>query len=98
MITDDEIMSAEEFFGGIDNGEKKSSRAVRTHGKKKEEGLFSKMKVKMVMRIYDVSRAKALEIIAGREAAKTAKNGKAQDGGKKGDSDEELMSAEEFFA
>ena len=98
MVKDDEIMSAEEFFGGIDNGEKNSSRTCRTRGKKTEEDLFTKMKVKMVMRIYGVSRSKALGIIAEREAAKTTEKGKAQDGGKKGDTDEMLMSAEEFFA
>ena len=98
MVKDDEIMSAEEFFGGIDNGKKNSSRTCRTRGKKAAEDLFTKMKVKMVMRIYGVSRARALEIIAGREAAKSAENGKAQEDGKTGGTDEELLSAEDFFA
>ena len=98
MVKDDEIMSAEEFFGGIDNGEKHSSRTPRLRGKKTAEDLFAKMKVKMIMRIYGVSRARALEIIAGREAAKSAENGKAQEVGQKGDTDEELLSAEDFFA
>ena len=98
MIKDDAIMSAEEFFGGIDNGEKNSSRTHRLRGKKTAEDLFAKMKVKMIMRIYGVSRAKALAIIAEREAAKTAENGKALKDGKTGDTDETLLSAEEFFA
>ncbi|MBR4615520.1 MAG: hypothetical protein IKO55_07945 [Kiritimatiellae bacterium] len=98
MVKDDEIMSAEEFFGGIDNGKKNSSRTCQTRGKKAAEDLFTKMKVKMVMRIYGVSRAQALEIIAGREAAKSAENGKAQEDGQKGGTDEELLSAEDFFA
>ena len=98
MVKDDEIMSAEEFFGGIDKGKKNSSRTCRTHGKKTAEDLFAKTKVKMVMRIYGVSRAKALAIIAEREAAKTAEDGKAQEDGKKGDADEILLSAEDFFA
>ena len=34
MAKDDEIMSAEEFFGGIDNGKKNSSHTCRTRGKK----------------------------------------------------------------
>ena len=89
-------MTAEEFFGEIDNG--KSSRTGRTRGKKTEEDLFAKMKVKMVMRIYGVSRSKALEIIAGREAAKTACGDKVQDGGPGGASGEALKSAEGFFA
>ena len=98
MVKDDEIMSAEEFFGEIDNGKKNASRTCRTRGKKAVEDLFTKMKVKMVMRIYGVSRARALEIIAGREAAKSAENGKAQEDGKTGGTDEELLSAEDFFA
>ena len=98
MIKDDEIMSAEEFFGGIGNGEKNSSRTPRPRGKKTAKDLFAKMKVKMIMRIYGVSRAKALAIIAEREAAKTAENGKAPEDGKTGDTDETLLPAEEFFA
>ena len=98
MINDDEIMSAEEFFGGIDNGKKNPSRTCRTRGKKKAADLFTKMKVKMVMRIYGASRAKALEIIAARDAAKAAENGKAQDVRSETDADDELLSAEEFFA
>ena len=98
MINDDEVMSAEEFFGGIDNGKKKPSRTCRTRGKKKAADLFTKMKVKMVMRIYGASHAKALEIIAARDAAETAADGESQIGGNRGDTNEELMSAEDFFA
>lgn len=98
MVKDDEIMSAEEFFGGIDNGKKNSSRTCRTRGKKAAEDLFTKIKVKMVMRIYGVSRTRALEIIAGREAAKSAATAKVQEDGKQGDTDKELLSAEDFFA
>ena len=98
MVKDDEIMSAEEFFGGIDNGKKNSSRTRRTRGKKAAEDLFTKLKVKMVMRIYGVSRARALEIIAGRETAESAGNGKAQKDGKKGGTDEVLLSVEDLFA
>ena len=66
METDDDIMSAEEFFGGLTDG-KKAPRKCRSRGKK-PEALFAAVKVKMVMRIYGVSRAKALEIIAKRES------------------------------
>ena len=66
METDDDIMSGEEFFGGLTGG-KKAPRKCRSRGKK-PEALFAAVKVKMVMRIYGVSRAKALEIIAKRES------------------------------
>ena len=70
METDDDIMSAEEFFGEI--GElKKAPRKCRSRGKTPET-LFAAVKAKMVMRIHGVSRAQALEIIARREAEKKA--------------------------
>ena len=91
METDDEIMSAEEFFGGL-TGEKKSPRKCRSRGKK-PEALFAAVKVKMVMRIYGVSRAKALEIIAKRENEKKAAEPEGNDREEPG----RLMSAQEFF-
>ena len=97
MTNDNEIMSAEEFFGEIDNGKKNPSRTHRSRGTKTAADLFTKMKVKMVMRIYGVSRARALEIIAGRGDANSAENGKAPDGRSETDTDE-LISAEDFFA
>ena len=67
MANDDEIMTAEEFFGEIDNVETRPPRICRPRRKKSENDLFSKIKVKMVMRVYGVSRTKALKIIAERE-------------------------------
>ena len=67
MTNEDEIMSAAEFFGELGSEEKRPSRTCRSRGKKSENGLFSKIKVKMVMRVYGVSRSRALEIIAERE-------------------------------
>ena len=74
METDDDIMSAEEFFGGL-AGEKKAPRKCRSRGKK-PQARFAAVKVKMVMRIHGVSRARALEIIAERESeTRTAEKG-----------------------
>ena len=67
MTNEDEIMSAAEFFGELDSGEKRPSRTCRSRGKKSVNDLFSKIKVRMVMRVYGVSRTKALKIIAERE-------------------------------
>ena len=67
MTNEDEIMSAAEFFGELESGEKSPSRPCRPRGKKPENGLFSEVKVKMAMRVYGVSRSRALEIIAERE-------------------------------
>jgi hypothetical protein len=71
MEKDDEIMSSAEELCGEINGWKKSPRKCRSRGKNLE-ALFAAVKVKMVMRVYGVSRAKALEIIARRESETTA--------------------------
>ena len=91
MEEDDDIMTAEEFFGEI--GEpKKALRKCRSRGKK-PEALFAAVKVKMVMRIYGVSRVQALEIIAKRENEKNAAAPEGNDREEPG----RLMSAQEFF-
>ena len=95
METDDDIMSAEEFFGGITGG-KKSPRKCSSRGKK-SEALFAAVKVKMVMRIYGVSRVQALEIIAKRESETSAAEGEGADRSTAEDRDGEFMSAREFF-
>ncbi len=91
MATDDDIMTAEDFFGGFDEP-KKAPRKARARGKKPKT-LFAAVKVKMVMRIYGVPRARALEIIARREAEKRA----AEDKESAREKDDRLMSAREFF-
>ena len=100
MDTDDELMSAEEFFGFEDEDSsraKKSTCASRRKGKGKEKDVFAEVKVKLAMRIYGVSRAKALEIIA--ERAKKSEGGDESEdrttgrpGKRRG-----LMSAVDFF-
>lgn len=95
METDDDIMSAEEFFGGITGG-KKSPRKCRTRGKK-PQALFAAVKAKMVMRIYGVSRAKALKIIANRENETRVAEGEEADRSAAEGRDGEFMSARELF-
>ena len=100
MNDDDEIMTAEEFFGEVANNmgvgstgapRKRSGRAKKT---------FADIKARMVMRIYGVTRAKAEKIISERAAAKTESGAAAKAAGAAEDcglGDVELMSAEEFF-
>ena len=93
---DDEIMSAEEFFGGIAKSKNAPAKISRKRRKRTADDLFQEAKLRMVMRIYGVSRAKALEIIAARAK-------KSEDGVKSGDcqatpsGNDELTSVEEFF-
>lgn len=98
---DDNIMTAEEFFGGIEPKKRNRIGACRTRGKKSARSIFLEAKAKMIMRIYGVSRATALEIAASHgEAAKADDNGKSRSGanGRTALRDEDLMSAEEFFS
>ena len=68
--------------------------------KRKKLSLFEETKIRMVMKIYNISRNKAIEYIA----AKMPDGGQKTDGGSKNDHDirsreaDEWMSAEEFFA
>ena len=99
MTNDDEIMTAEEFFGEIDNADTRPSRTCRPRGRKSDGDLFSKTKVKMVMRVYAVSRARALKIIAEREAEKGSSGAGAKRTGEETDHDGGVVvSADEFFA
>ena len=65
MKKDNETMLAEDFFDCVEDGEKGASRKRRVRGQQSAEALLEKVKIKMVMRIYGVSRARALKIIAG---------------------------------
>ncbi len=100
MNDDDEIMTAEEFFGGIesDRGLGSMSSPRRRRGRTKKT--FADIKARMVMRIYGVTRAKAEKIISERAAAKTEAGAAAKAAGAAEDcglGDVDLMSAEEFF-
>ena len=99
MNDDDEIMTAEEFFGGIqsDRGLGSMSSPRRRRGRAKNT--FADIKARMVMRIYGVTRAKAERIISDRAAEKVAVLAAAKTPGAVDDcasDDDELMSAEEF--
>ena len=63
MNDDDDIMTAGEFFGEIDDAE---TRPCRPRRRKPGNDIFSKIKESMVMRVYGVSHDKAKKIIAER--------------------------------
>ena len=94
------MMSAEEFFGavGMDN---RSVRKGKARGKRAGKSRFDELKVKMVMRIYGVPRARATEIIAGRpqemQMLERTKAGAVADSKRSHADDDEMMSAAEFF-
>ena len=100
MKEDEELMTAEEFFG-TEKSEKGANCASGLRQKKRRENkTFSDIKARMVMRIYRVTRAKAEKIISERAAAKTEAGAAAKAAGAAKDcglGDVDLMSAEEFF-
>ena len=96
-MKNDDIMSAEEFFGEVEK-DKAPVRMGKARGKGSKTDLFAELKVKMVMRIYGVSKKRALEIIAGRAAEKRAlESGNGNDGRASGKDEGGFMSAKEFF-
>ncbi len=99
-MKDDEIMTAEEFFGELE-GERGAGCAGGSRPRKRRaKNTFEDIKARMVMRIYGVTRAKAERIISDRTAEKAAALAAAEARGAEDDCDSDnhgLMSAEEFF-
>ena len=71
-MSEERIMTAEEFFGGIesDRGLGSTSSPRRRSGRAKNT--FADIKARMVMRIYGVTREKAERIISARSGAADA--------------------------
>ena len=99
MSNDDEVMSAEEFFGGLENKKKAPARKGRSRAKKSANDLFAEVKVKMVMRVYGVTKARALEILADRADEKKPSETSPEnvDEIEDDEKDAPFMSAAEFF-
>ena len=94
----DDYIDAEEGLRHIQEKKKNAPvRRSRTRGKGADKDLLAELKLKMVMRIYNVSRVRAAAIIAGRagerqalEEAREAKRARCLNG-------DETMTAEDFF-
>ena len=91
MLNEIEI-DAEEFFDEMEKAGKVPVQKSKDRRKRSEKNLFAEIKVKMVRRIYGVSRVRALEIIAERESAR-----KAAEKAESNSTDGELMDAGAFF-
>ncbi len=93
----DDYIDAEEVFG-ISKKKKKNApvRRSRTRGKGADKDLFAELKLKMVMRIYNVSRVRAAAIIAGRAGERQALE-EARDAKRTRMRDEGFDTAEDFF-
>jgi hypothetical protein len=88
-----------DLFGNADRrqprpmGKRRAKRGVK-------KDVFAEIKTKMVMRIYGVTKARALEIIAGREAERKALEADKERMAKRGGGDDggDIMSAADLFS
>ena len=92
MQNEIEMIDTEDIFDEMARCGKVPVQKSKDRRKRSEKNLFAEIKVKMVMRIYGVSRARALEIVAAREAAC-----KAAEKAESSSTDDELMDAGTFL-
>lgn len=92
MQNDIEMIDTEDIFDEMARCGKVPVQKSKDRRKRSGKNLFVEIKTKMVMRIYGVSRARALEIIAVREAAR-----KAAEKAEPGSANDELVDAGTFF-
>ena len=104
MKNDDEIMTAEEFFGETENN-KGPSCTSRSRPRKRLAGKsFADIKARMVMRIYGVTRERAERIISARSGAADAAVAAAEEAANRAGEEMDLLGdgettskIEEFF-
>ena len=97
MQNEIEMIDTEDIFDEMARCGKVPVQKSKDRRKRSEKNLFAEIKVKMVMRIYGVSRARALEIIAKRANETSAAEGEGADRSTAEGRDGEFMSAREFF-
>ena len=91
-MSEERIMTAEEFFGGIESDKGVGCSISPRTQKSRAKNTFADIKARMVMRVYGVTREKAEKIISARAAANAGRAAPDGVGGVGG-----IMSAEEFF-
>ena len=92
----DDIISAEEFFGV--GKERKASRRRNAGAGKQAAELFAEIKIKLVMRLYGVTRDRAVKIIEERGIASLPpESGKDRSGAAMAPKDETEF-IDDFFA
>lgn len=74
-MSEERIMTAEEFFGGIESDRGMASMSTSRKRKGRAKTTFADIKARMVMRIYGVTREKAEKIISERAASAGTESG-----------------------
>ena len=98
-MNDKTTISDDELFFEEKSGTKVPARKGMGRGKKSSNDLFAEVKVKMVMRVYGVTKAHALEILADRADEKKPPEASAGNVDEIEDDEEDgpFMSAADFF-
>ena len=92
MQNEIEMIDTEDIFDEMDRCGKVPVQKSKDRRKRSGKNLFAEIKVRMVMRVYGVSRVQALEIIATRESAR-----KAAEKAETSSANDELMDAGTFL-
>ena len=74
-MSEERIMTAEEFFGGIESDKGRGSMSSPRMRRGRAKNTFADIKARMVMRIYGVTREKAEKIISERAASAGTESG-----------------------
>ena len=74
-MSEERIMTAEEFFGGIESDKGRGSMSSPRRRRGRAKNTFADIKARMVMRIYGVTREKAERIISERAASAGTESG-----------------------
>ena len=77
-MSEERIMTAEEFFGGIESDRGLGSLSSPRRRRGRAKTMFADLKARMVMRIYGVTREKAEKTISERTAANLARRPEKQ--------------------
>ena len=95
MNDDDEIMTAEEFFGELEGERGEGCSGGSRPRKRRAKSTFEDIKARMVMRIYGVTRERAERIISARSGAADAAVAAAEEAANRAGEEMDLLGDEE---
>lgn len=103
-MSEERIMTAEEFFGGIESDKGRGSMSSPRRRRGRAKNTFADIKARMVMRIYGVTRERAERIISARSGAADAAVAAAEEAANRAGEEMDLLGdgettsrIEEFF-
>ena len=94
-MSEERIMTAEEFFGGIESDRGLGSMSSPRRRRGRAKNTFADIKARMVMRIYGVTREKAERIISARSGAADAAVAAAEEAASRAGEEMDLLGDEE---